>query len=193
MATASGQAAQFIAIFTILQAGDSFISTSNLYGGTYNQFKVSFKRLGITVKFISPSTPGTDAEKIEALVDDTTKAIYLETIGNPSGNIPDFESISAVAKRLELPLIVDNTFGQGGYVARPIKYGADIIVESATKWIGGHVIQIVVYLSSRHELILDCYWLGHPCGWSHRGCWHLQVGRQESRRVAQVPAFHRAL
>lgn len=121
-----------------MQAGDSFISTSNLYGGTYNQFKVSFPRLGIKVKFIDPDTPGTDAEKIESLIDDTTKAIYIESIGNPRGNIPDFEAISAVAKKNQLPLIVDNTFGQGGYVVRPIKFGADIVVESATKWIGGH-------------------------------------------------------
>lgn len=139
IATSSGQAAQFIALTTIMVSGDSFISSASLYGGTYNQFKVSFARLGIKVKFIDPHAPGTDAEKIEGLIDETTKAIYVETIANPSGEIPDFESISAVAKTHELPLIVDNTFGQGGYVCRPIKFGADIVVESATKWIGGHV------------------------------------------------------
>ena len=138
VATSSGQAAQFLAITTILQAGDNFISTPNLYGGTYNQFKVSFPRLGITVKFYDHEGSGTEAEKIEALIDENTKAIYIETISNPRNNVPDFESISAVAKRNQLPLIVDNTFGMCGYVCRPIKFGADIVVESATKWIGGH-------------------------------------------------------
>eukprot|EP01038_Epipyxis_sp_PR26KG_P009104 gene9104-12277_t len=138
VATSSGTAAQFTALTTILQAGDNFISTSNLYGGTYNQFKVTLPRLGIKVKFVDPDAPGSEASKYEALIDDNTKAIYLETLGNPRGDIPDFESISAVAKKHEIPLIVDNTFGKGGYVARPIKFGADIVVESATKWIGGH-------------------------------------------------------
>jgi O-acetylhomoserine (thiol)-lyase len=135
-------AAQFAAITTILQAGDNFLSTSNLYGGTYNQFKVTLPRLGINVKFIDPDDPRSDAEKFEALIDDNTKAIYVESLGNPRGNIPDFEAISAVAKRRGLPLIVDNTFGHGGYVVRPIKFGADIVVESATKWIGGHGVHI---------------------------------------------------
>jgi O-acetylhomoserine/O-acetylserine sulfhydrylase len=140
VATSSGHAAQFLTITTIMQAGDNFISTSNLYGGTYNQFKVTLPRLGITVKFVNPNenTSIPEAEKYELLIDENTKAIYLETLGNPRGDIPDFEGIAAVAKKHELPLIVDNTFGMGGYVCRPIKYGADIIVESATKWIGGH-------------------------------------------------------
>ena len=134
LATASGQAAQFIAITNILGAGDNFISTSYLYGGTYNQFKVQFKRLGIQVKFVDGDNPA-DFEK---LIDAKTKAIYLETIGNPRYNIPDFDAIAAVAKRNGLPLIVDNTFGAGGYLFRPIEHGANIVVESATKWIGGH-------------------------------------------------------
>jgi len=134
VATASGQAAQFLALTNILQAGDNFISTSFLYGGTYNQFKVSFKRLGIEARF----TDGDDAEKFEALIDDKTKAIYLETIGNPRLNIPDFEKIAAVAKKHDIPVIVDNTFGAGGYLAQPLKWGANVVVESATKWIGGH-------------------------------------------------------
>ena len=142
VATASGQAAQFLAITTIMQAGDNFISTSSLYGGTYNQFKVQFPRLGINVKFIDPNAEGTDAEKILALIDDNTKAIYVESIGNPKNNVPDFDSISAVAKSNNIPFIVDNTFGMGGYVARPIKFGADIVVESATKWIGGHGVHV---------------------------------------------------
>jgi O-acetylhomoserine/O-acetylserine sulfhydrylase len=134
VATASGQAAQFLAITNILDSGDNLISTSYLYGGTYNQFKVQFKRLGIHVKFVEGDSPA-DFEK---LIDERTKAIYIETIGNPRFNIPDFEAIAAVARRHDIPLIVDNTFGAGGYLCRPIEHGANIVVESATKWIGGH-------------------------------------------------------
>ena len=134
LATSSGQAAQFIALSNILQAGDNLVSTSYLYGGTYNQFKVQFKRLGIGVKFVDGDKPS-DFEK---LIDDKTKAIYLETIGNPKFNIPDFDALAAVAKKHEIPLIVDNTFGAAGYLFRPIEHGANIVVESATKWIGGH-------------------------------------------------------
>lgn len=134
LATGSGQAAQFIALNNILQAGDNFISTSYLYGGTYNQFKVAFKRLGIDVKFGN----GDDVESFVPLIDKNTKAIYLETIGNPRLNIPDFQKFVALAKEYDLPLIVDNTFGAGGYLARPIELGTNIVVESATKWIGGH-------------------------------------------------------
>lgn len=134
LATSSGQSAQFLAISNILQAGDNFVSTSYLYGGTYNQFKVSFKRLGIEARFAE----GDDVESFRSLIDDKTKAIYLETIGNPRLNIPDFEKFAALAKEFDLPLIVDNTFGAGGYLCAPIKWGANIVVESATKWIGGH-------------------------------------------------------
>ena len=134
LATSSGQAAQFIALSNILESGDNLVSTSYLYGGTYNQFKVQFKRLGITVKFVDGDKPG-DFEK---LIDDKTKAIYLETIGNPKFNIPDFDAIAEVAKRHNIPLVVDNTFGAAGYLFRPIEHGANIVVESATKWIGGH-------------------------------------------------------
>ena len=134
LAVSSGQAAQFIALNNILQAGDNFVSTSHLYGGTYNQFKVAFKRLGIEVRFADGDQP----EKFEELIDDKTKAIYLETIGNPSFSIPDFEKIAAIADKHDLPLIVDNTFGAGGYLFRPLEHGAHIVVESATKWIGGH-------------------------------------------------------
>ncbi|MDF7812995.1 O-acetylhomoserine aminocarboxypropyltransferase/cysteine synthase [Hymenobacter sp. YC55] len=134
LAVSSGQAAQFIALNNILQAGDNFVSTSHLYGGTYNQFKVAFKRLGIEVRFADGDKP----ESFEALIDDNTKAIYLETIGNPSFSIPDFEKIAAIADKHDLPLIVDNTFGAGGYLFRPLEHGAHIVVESATKWIGGH-------------------------------------------------------
>jgi O-acetylhomoserine/O-acetylserine sulfhydrylase len=134
LAVGSGQAAQFIALNNILQAGDNFVTTSYLYGGTYNQFKVAFKRLGIEARFAD----GDHVESFEALIDGNTKAIYLETIGNPRLNIPDFEKFAALAKKHDLPLVVDNTFGAGGYLVRPIELGANIVVESATKWIGGH-------------------------------------------------------
>ncbi len=134
LAVGSGQAAQFIALNNILQAGDNFISTSYLYGGTYNQFKVAFKRLGVEVRFAD----GDDAESFVKHIDKNTKAIYLETIGNPRLNIPDFKKFADLAKEYYLPLIVDNTFGAGGYLFRPIEHGANIVVESATKWIGGH-------------------------------------------------------
>ena len=134
VATGSGQAAQFLALSNILQAGDNFISTSYLYGGTYNQFKVSFKRLGIEARFAD----GDNVSSFEPLIDANTKAIYLETIGNPKLNIPDFEKFAALAKKHDLPLIVDNTFGAGGYLFKPLQHGANVVVESATKWIGGH-------------------------------------------------------
>lgn len=134
VAVASGQAAQFIAITNILESGDNFVSGANLYGGTYNQFKVSFKRLGFEARFAKNDS----AENIEALIDTKTKAIFIETIGNPSFNIPDFDAVAQVAKKHNIPLIVDNTFGAGGYLFRPFDHGANVVVESATKWIGGH-------------------------------------------------------
>lgn len=134
LAVASGQAAQFIALHNILQAGDSIVSSSHIYGGTYNQFKVSFKRLGIHVDFANPDVP----EEFEAKITEKTKVIYLETIGNPAFSIPDFEKIAAIAKKFAIPLVVDNTFGAGGYLFKPLEHGANIVVESATKWIGGH-------------------------------------------------------
>ncbi len=134
LATGSGQAAQFLALNNILQSGDNFVSTSFLYGGTYNQFKVAFKRLGIDARFAEGDKP----ESFEKLIDKKTKAVYIETIGNPGFNIPDFEAIAALARKHDLPLIVDNTFGAAGYIFRPIEHGANVVVESATKWIGGH-------------------------------------------------------
>ena len=134
LATSSGQAAQFLAISNILQAGDNLVSTSFLYGGTYNQFKVQFRRIGIQVKFVK----GDKAADFDRAIDEKTKAVYIETIGNPEFNIPDFEAIAGVTKKHDLPLIVDNTFGAAGYLFRPLEHGANIVVESATKWIGGH-------------------------------------------------------
>ncbi|RDW93201.1 O-acetylhomoserine aminocarboxypropyltransferase/cysteine synthase family protein [Aspergillus mulundensis] len=134
VAASSGQAAQFMTISALAHAGDNIISTSNLYGGTYNQFKVLFPRLGITTKFVQ----GDKAEDFAAVIDDRTKAIFVETIGNPRYNVPDLEAIAKVAHDKGVPLVVDNTFGAGGYFVRPIEHGADIVVHSATKWIGGH-------------------------------------------------------
>lgn len=134
LATSSGQSAQFIALNNILQAGDNFIASPFLYGGTYNQFKVAFKRLGIDSRFAESDKP----EDFEKLIDQNTKAFYLETIGNPGFNIPDFDAIVALAKKYDIPVVVDNTFGAGGYLFRPIEHGANIVVASATKWIGGH-------------------------------------------------------
>jgi O-acetylhomoserine (thiol)-lyase len=134
VATSSGQAAQFLALNNMMESGDNFVSTSFLYGGTYNQFKVAFKRLGIEARFAKGDSP----EAFEQLIDSKTKAIYLETIGNPEFNIPDFDAIAALAKKHDIPLVVDNTFGAGGYLFRPIEHGANVVTSSATKWIGGH-------------------------------------------------------
>ncbi len=134
LATSSGQSAQFIALNNILAAGDNFVTTSHLYGGTYNQFKNQFKRLGVEARF----TPDDEPQSFEKLIDSRTKAIYLEAIGNPGLNIPDFEAIAAVADRNGIPLIVDNTLGAGGWLFRPLEHGASVVVASATKWIGGH-------------------------------------------------------
>ncbi len=134
LATASGQAAQFLTLTTLCEAGDNIVSTTCLYGGTYNQFKVALHRLGIEVRFVE----GDDADAFRTAIDGRTKALYLETIGNPRFNIPDLEAFADLAHRNRIPLIVDNTFGCAGYLCRPIEHGADIVVASATKWIGGH-------------------------------------------------------
>ncbi|KAI0728294.1 O-acetylhomoserine ami [Fomitopsis betulina] len=134
VAASSGQSAQFIAISAIASAGDNVVSTSFLYGGTYNQFKVFLKRFGIEVKFVTDDDPTAFATAI----DEKTKAIYVESIGNPKYNVAPLPELAKVAHAHNIPLIVDNTFGMGGYLVRPIDHGADIVVHSATKWIGGH-------------------------------------------------------
>lgn len=134
VATASGQAAQFLAITNLAQAGDNIVSTQFLYGGTYNQFKVSLPRLGIEVRFAEEDT----IQDFEKLIDNNTKAIYVESIGNPRGNVADFEGLSKLAAHHGIALVVDNTFGAGGALIRPIEHGANVVTASATKWIGGH-------------------------------------------------------
>ena len=134
LAVSSGHAAQFLTFSTILSPGDNLVTSPYLYGGTYNQFKVTFKNYGWEARF-SPSLEVADFEK---LIDDRTRAIYLETIGNPGFNIPDFDGFARLSEKYDIPLVVDNTFGAAGYLFRPIEHGAAIVVESATKWIGGH-------------------------------------------------------
>ncbi|KAI5294902.1 Homocysteine synthase [Ascosphaera acerosa] len=154
VAASSGQAAQFMAIATLAGTGDNIVSTKNLYGGTYNQFKVFIARLGVETRWID----GDDAGAIARAIDAKTKAVYLETIGNPRFNVPDFEKIAEAAHAKGVPVIVDNTFGAGGYFCQPILHGADIVVHSATKWIGGHGTTIggVVIDSGRFP------WAEHP-------------------------------
>ncbi|KAG6854479.1 hypothetical protein C0991_006081 [Blastosporella zonata] len=138
IATASGQAAQLVAILALARTGDNIIASSNMYGGTWNQFAVTFKQFGIQVKFISTVNPADYA----AAVDTNTKAIYIESIANPKFVFHSIKGLSDVAHNARIPLIVDNTLGMGGYLIRPIDYGADIIVESATKWICGHGVAL---------------------------------------------------
>eukprot|EP00937_MAST-01D_sp_MAST-1D-sp2_P001363 g1363.t1 len=134
LAVASGQSAQMTALLTIMQNGDNFVSATELYGGTYTQFAYSFKNVGIDARFADVS----DHADIRSKIDANTKAIYIETLANPSGTVPDFAAIAAIAREVKVPLICDNTFGMGGYTCKPLKLGCDVVVESATKWIGGH-------------------------------------------------------
>jgi O-acetylhomoserine (thiol)-lyase len=133
LALATGMAAQMIALFTLLEQGDELVSASTLYGGTYSQFEVSFRKLGINTKFVNPDDP----QNFKKALSKKTKAIYAETIGNPLMNVLDIEPVAAIAKDAGIPLIIDNTF-PSPYLCRPIEHGADIVVHSATKYIGGH-------------------------------------------------------
>jgi O-acetylhomoserine/O-acetylserine sulfhydrylase len=134
LAVSSGHAAQFIAINNITTVGDNFVTTPYLYGGSFNQFKNSFKNIGVEARFAADDK----VESFEKLLDEKTKFIYLETIGNPGYSVPDFEEFSKLSKKYDLPIIVDNTFGAGGALFKPLEHGAHVVVESATKWIGGH-------------------------------------------------------
>jgi len=134
LAVASGQSAQMHALMTLMQAGDNFVASGELYGGTYTQFAYSFKQIGIEVRFADVS----NLEQVKSLIDENTKCIYIETLSNPSGTVPDFDGINKIATDAVVPVVCDNTFGMGGYTCKPLAFGVDIIVESATKWIGGH-------------------------------------------------------
>eukprot|EP00035_Acanthoeca_spectabilis_P034862 m.31228 g.31228 ORF g.31228 m.31228 type:complete len:455 (+) comp6914_c0_seq1:4171-5535(+) len=134
LATSSGQAAQLQALLTICQAGDTIVSAGELYGGTYAQLKHTIPALGIKVKFVNVN----DLAAISAAIDEDTKVFYCETTSNPSYSIPDFEAIAKICAEKKVAFVVDNTFGMCGFTCRPIKYGANVVVESCTKWIGGH-------------------------------------------------------
>ncbi len=134
VAAASGMAAQFLVFQALAGVGDNFVVCSSLYGGTFNQLKVSLPRLGIEARFVK----GGAADDYRALIDDKTKGVFVETIGNSDYNIPDLDSIAALCAEFSIPFIVDNTFGAGGYLCRPKDHGANIVIHSATKWIGGH-------------------------------------------------------
>ena len=134
LALSSGMSAQLIAITSLADSGDNIVASPYLYGGTFNRFKISFRKLGIDCRLAKDES----AEELEKLIDECTKAIYVEAMGNPGCNVPDLEAIAELAHRYDLPFIVDNTFGAGGYLCRPLEWGADIVVESATKWINGH-------------------------------------------------------
>ncbi|HTS24415.1 MAG TPA: O-acetylhomoserine aminocarboxypropyltransferase/cysteine synthase family protein [Bryobacteraceae bacterium] len=133
LATSSGQAAQFLAISSLMEQGDEVVSASTLYGGTYTQFDVSFRRIGINVKFVEPDDP----ENFRKAITPRTRAIYGETIANPRMNVLDIEKVAAIAHEAGVPLVIDNTMASP-YLCRPIEHGADIVVHSATKFLGGH-------------------------------------------------------
>ncbi|WP_217983417.1 homocysteine synthase [Staphylococcus nepalensis] len=133
LATSSGQAAIHLALLNIVENGDEIVASSNLYGGTYNLLNVTFKKLGIKVHFVDPSNP----DNFKSAITDKTKVVYAETIGNPRIDVLDIETVADIAHAHNIPLIVDNTFPTP-YLLRPFEYGADIIVHSATKFIGGH-------------------------------------------------------
>ena len=148
VATSSGQSAQTLALLNLCQAGDSIVASSSLYGGTITLLKYTFARLGITTRFVD----GNDPEAFAKAIDGTTKAVYVETIGNPGLDVSDLRAVSAVAHAAGVPLVVDNTFATP-FLCRPIEHGADIVLHSATKWIGGHGTSIggVVVDSGRFD------------------------------------------
>jgi O-acetylhomoserine (thiol)-lyase len=136
VATASGQAAETLAILNLARSGESIVSTTSLYGGTYALLAHTLPRLGITSRFVDTSGPG-GPQNVAAAIDETTRAVYVETIGNPRLDVPDFRALAEVAHAAGVPLVVDNTFATP-LLCRPIEHGADVVVHSATKWIGGH-------------------------------------------------------
>jgi O-acetylhomoserine (thiol)-lyase len=133
LAMSSGQAAQFIAISSLMQAGDEMVSAGTLYGGTYTQFDVSFRKLGLDVKFVDPDNP----ENFRKAITPKTKCLYGETISNPRGNVLDIEAVANIAHEHNIPLVIDNTFATP-YLCRPVDYGCDVVVHSLTKFMGGH-------------------------------------------------------
>jgi O-acetylhomoserine (thiol)-lyase len=137
VATASGQAAQLIAVLTLCQKGDEIVASRSLYGGTYTQFDVTLRRMGVDVTFVDQDDP----ENFQAAITDRTKLLYAETIGNPRAEVLDISAVAEVAHRNDVPLMIDNTFATPA-LCRPLEHGADIVVHSATKFIGGHGVAI---------------------------------------------------
>ena len=135
LAVASGHAAEFVALTTLAGAGDNIVASPNLYGGTYNLFKVTLPRLGIEVRFVGSED---DPDEYAALIDDKTRAVYLESIANPALVLPDIDAVAKAAHDKGVAVLVDNTTAMGGYLYRPIEHGADVVLHSATKWINGH-------------------------------------------------------
>ena len=148
LAVSSGMAAQMVALLTLMEEGDEFISASTLYGGTYSQFDVTFRKFGINVRFVDPDDP----ENFRKALTAKTRCLYAETIGNPLNNILDIEAVAAIANNAGIPLVMDNTFATP-YLCRPFDYGADIVTHSATKFIGGHGTSIggVIVESGRFD------------------------------------------
>ena len=134
LAVSSGMSAILIAVLSLAAEGDNIVASPFLYGGTYNQFRTSLRRLGIDCRIAPSERP----EDFEALIDSRTKALYAESMGNPTCAVPDLEALGELARRRDIPFIVDNTFGAAGYLCNPFEWGANIVVDSATKWINGH-------------------------------------------------------
>ena len=133
LAVASGQAAETLTVLNLARAGDNLVSSQTLYGGTYNLFAHSLPKWGITTRFVDIH----NLDQVRQAIDEGTRLLFVETIGNPRLDVPDFEALATIAHEAGIPLVVDNTFG-AATIARPIRYGADIVLHSATKWIGGH-------------------------------------------------------
>ena len=155
---ASGQAAETLAILNIAEAGDHIVSSPSLYGGTYNLFAHTFPQYGLTVKFADHRDPSS----FEKLIDANTRAIFCESVGNPAGNITDFAALADVAHRHGIPLIVDNTV-PSPYLCRPFEHGADIVVHSLTKFIGGHGTSIGGAIIDGGKFDFSASWsIGYP-------------------------------
>lgn len=134
LAVSSGMSAILITVTALAKEGENIVASPLLYGGTYNQFRISLRNLGIEVRIART----TDPKDFEALVDEKTRFIYAESMGNPTCNVVDIEALGKIAKQSDIPLVIDNTFGACGYLCNPFKWGANIVVDSATKWINGH-------------------------------------------------------
>ena len=134
MAVSSGMSAILLTVLSLARSGDNIVASPYLYGGTYNQFRISLRNLGIDCRIAASER----AEDFEALADERTKALYVESMGNPTCAVPDLEALAALARRIDVPFVVDNTYGAAGYLCNPFEWGADIVVDSATKWINGH-------------------------------------------------------